>query len=172
MAWTVAITLMLAAAAWAVLLYQILPRIDEWRDALAQQASRALGVTVQIGRVSGRPEGGWPVLTLNEVRLLDDRGQVALRLPEVTARVSPSSLWPTAIWRQEWQLDRLVLVGPELDIRRDTQGVVYVAGLRTDGPTQAGAGESAADWLLSMPCRFIEAPKPASSASVRVLRCG
>lgn len=151
MAWTVAITLLLAAAAWAVLLYQILPRIDEWRDALAQQASRALGVTVQIGRVSGRPEGGWPVLSLTEVRLLDARGQVALRLPEVTARVSPSSLLPTAIWRQEWQLDRLVLVGPELDIRRDTQGVVYVAGLRTDGPTKAGAGESAADWLLSQP---------------------
>lgn len=151
MAWTVAVTLLLAATAWAVLLYQILPRIDEWRDVLAQQASRALGVTVQIGRVSGRPEGGWPVLTLNEVRLLDGRGQVALRLPEVTARVSPSSLLPTAIWRQEWQLDRLVLIGPELDIRRDARGVVYIAGLRTDGPTKAGAGESAADWLLSQP---------------------
>ncbi|MGE5452589.1 MAG: YhdP family protein [Acidobacteriota bacterium] len=151
LAWTSAAILFLTAVAWAVLLFQILPRIDQWRDALSQQATRALGVPVQIGRVSGRSESGWPVLTLNEVRLLDASGQVALRLPAVTARLSPSSLWPTALWRREWRLDRLVITGPELDIRRDVQGAIYVAGLRMDAPKQTGAGESAADWLLSQP---------------------
>lgn len=151
LAWTIATILLLAAVAWAILLFQILPRIDGWRDVLAQQATRALGVPVQIGRVSGRPEAGWPVLTLTEVRLLDERGQVALRLPEVTARVSPSSLLPTALWRQEWRLDRLVLERPELDIRRDTAGVIHVAGLRMDAPKKAGVGDTAADWLLSQP---------------------
>lgn len=151
MAWTSAAILLVAAVAWAVLLYQILPRIDLWRDALSQQATRALGVPVQIGRVSGRSEAGWPVLTLSEVHLLDERGQVALRLPEVTTRLSPSSLWPTALWRQEWRLDRLVIARPELDVRRDAQGVIHVAGLRMDTPKKSGAGESAADWLLSQP---------------------
>ncbi len=151
MAWTSAAILLVAAVAWAVLLFQILPRIDLWRDALSQQATRALGVPVQIGRVSGSSETGWPVLTLSEVRLLDERGQVALRLPEITARLSPSSLWPTALWRQEWRLDRLVIARPELDVRRDAQGVIHVAGLRMDTPKKAGAGDSAVDWLLSQP---------------------
>lgn len=37
--------LLLAAVAWAVLLFQILPRIGDWRQDVAEQATRALGVT-------------------------------------------------------------------------------------------------------------------------------
>lgn len=151
-AWALGSLLVLASVAWAVLLYQILPRIDDWRDALAQQATRALGVPVQIGRVAGRPEGLWPVLSLAEVRLLDERGQVALRLPEVSVRISPSSFLPQALWRQEWRLDRLIIVAPELDVRRDPQGVLHVAGLRVDvSGKSTGSSDTAADWLLSQP---------------------
>ncbi|HEX5310274.1 YhdP family protein [Aquabacterium sp.] len=150
-AWALGSLFLLASVAWGILLYQILPRIDEWRDALAQQATRALGVPVQIGRVAGRPEGLWPVLSLSEVRLLDERGQVALRLPEVSVRISPSSFLPQALWQQEWRLDRLIVVAPELDVRRDREGVLHVAGLRVDvsGKAAKGASDTAADWLLS-----------------------
>ncbi|HET8871462.1 MAG TPA: DUF3971 domain-containing protein, partial [Aquabacterium sp.] len=151
MAWTGATILLLAALAWGVLLFEILPRIGQWRDALSQQATRALGVPVAIGRVTGHAEGGWPVLVLDEVRLLDDRGQVALRLPQVTARISLGSFSPLALWNQEWRLDRLVLQGPELDVRRDAKGVIRVAGLRLDLARKPGRGDSVADWVLSQP---------------------
>lgn len=148
-AWAGATILLLAALAWGVLLFEILPRIGQWREDLSQQASRALGVPVEIGRVTGHAEGGWPVLVLDEVRLLDDRRQVALRLPQVTAQVSLASFSPLALWNQEWRLDRLALQGPELDVRRDRQGVIRVAGLRLDMASKPGRGDSVADWVLS-----------------------
>ncbi|MES2089689.1 MAG: TIGR02099 family protein, partial [Pseudomonadota bacterium] len=151
--WLIALGVLLtvAAVAWWALLFQILPRIGQWRDTVAEQATRALGVSVRIGQVSGRAEGWSPVLSLHEVALLDERGSVALRLPEVTARISPRTLWPTHLWRGEVRLDRLVLVRPELQIRRDAQGLVHVAGLKLGGATLADGNANVLDWVLSQP---------------------
>jgi uncharacterized protein YhdP len=67
---------MVAAVAWALLLFQILPRAAEWRDDLAQQATQALGVPVRLAQVEGRREGLWPVLVLRQVELLEPSGRV------------------------------------------------------------------------------------------------
>jgi uncharacterized protein (TIGR02099 family) len=145
----IAVLLLLAAIAWGALLFQILPRIDHWRGDLSEQATRALGVRVQIGQIVGHAQGAWPVLSLRDVRLLDAQGRVALQLPEVTAAVSLRTLSPMAIWQRELVLARLVLVGPELDVRRDQAGIVHVAGLQI---AQGGSGphdQAAADWVLS-----------------------
>src|SRR5574343_422849 len=106
---------LLAAVAWAVLLFQILPRIGDWRQDLAEQATRALGVTVRIGALQGHAEGMWPVLSLHRVELLDEQGRVALSLPEVSARVSLATLSPQALWAGEVRLDRRELLRPDLD---------------------------------------------------------
>ncbi|RZI78518.1 MAG: hypothetical protein EOP38_27710, partial [Rubrivivax sp.] len=106
---------------------------------------------VLIGSVSGRAEGWSPVLSLREVALLDERGSVALRLPEVTARISPGSLWPTALWRREIRMDRLVLVQPELQIRRDAAGDLHVAGLKLASAAASRGDGRALDWALSQP---------------------
>lgn len=142
--------LLLAAVAWAVLLFQILPRIGDWRQDVAEQATRALGVTVRIGALQGHADGMWPVLSLRQVELLDDRGQVALSLPEVSARVSLATLSPQALWAGEVRLDRLELLRPDLDVRRDRQGQLHVAGLRVSSQPSGADGTSAgADWVLS-----------------------
>ena len=47
----------LAVASWWILLTQIVPKIDQWREPLAQQATSTLGVPVKIGRVSGQAQG-------------------------------------------------------------------------------------------------------------------
>lgn len=139
-----------AAAAWAFLLIQILPRVNEWRDELAQQATQAMGAPVQVGEVVGRAEGIWPVLSLRGVHILDDQGRTALRLPEVEARLSLATLGPTALLDRELRLDRLVIVGPELDVRRDRDGLLHVAGLSLPGGSAAsGQGSAAGDWVLS-----------------------
>lgn len=142
---------LLAAVAWAVLLFQILPRIGDWRQDLAEQATRALGVTVRIGALQGHAEGMWPVLSLHRVELMDERGQVALSLPEVSARVSLATLSPQALWAGEVRLDRLELVRPDLDVRRDAGGQIHVAGLRLSPQASAGteASSAGADWVLS-----------------------
>ena len=139
----------LAVASWWILLTQIVPKIDQWREPLAQQATSTLGVPVRIARVSGKADGWWPELTLEDIRFIDAHGRDALRLPRVTVRLSPSSLWPTSLWRRELHVDRLVLSQPQLDVRRDAQGVLHVAGLTLDTRRAGPGGSQATDWLLA-----------------------
>lgn len=138
----------LAVASWWILLTQIVPKIDQWREPLAQQATSTLGVPVKIGRVSGQAQGWWPELTLEDIRLIDPQGRDALRLPRVIVRLSPSSLWPSSLWRRELHVDRLVLSQPQLAVRRDPKGLLHVAGLTLDPQRTGPEGSQAIDWLL------------------------
>lgn len=138
----------LAVASWWILLAQIVPKIDQWREPLAQQATSTLGVPVKIGRVSGQSQGWWPELTLEDIRLIDPQGRDALRLPRVIVRLSPRSLWPSSLWRRELHVDRLVLSQPQLAVRRDAQGLLHVAGFTLDPHRAAPQGSPAIDWLL------------------------
>jgi len=148
--WSLLGLALVAVVAWAFLLIQILPRVGEWRDELAQQATQALGAPVHVGQVVGRADGIWPVLSLREVQILDGQGRTALRLPEVEARLSLATLSPTALIDGELRLGGLVIVGPELDIRRDRAGVLHIAGLSLpSGASKPGEGSAAGDWVLS-----------------------
>ncbi len=150
MVWSLGVVLMLMVLAWAVLLWGILPRVDDWRADLSQQATKALGLNVQIGRVIGHADGVWPTLALQDVRLLDADGRVALSLPLVEARLALTTLSPQAMFDGELRLDRLTLVRPELDIRRDADGAIHVAGLKLSGAAASGGGQSGGlDWVLS-----------------------
>ena len=126
--------------AWSALHIFIVPRIGDYREVMQQQASRALGVRVEIGRIS--MQGGWwvPWLELGDIQLFDKEGREALRLPRVLAAVSPRSV----LFGQFEQLD---IEQPELEIRRDVEGHVWVAGLDT-GASGDGSG---ADWFFSQP---------------------
>jgi uncharacterized protein (TIGR02099 family) len=138
-------------------LHQIVPKIGQWREPIAQQASALLGMPVQIGQLSGKARGWLPELTLDNVVLNDAAGQPALRLPQVVVRLSSATFSPRALWRQEVHVDELTLVRPSLDIRRDTQGRLHVAGRVIDlqqGPT--GDHQPLLDWLLSQRLLRIE----------------
>ena len=125
---------------WGSLHIFIVPRIDDFRPLLQRQASRALGVRVEIANVSVL--GGWwtPQLRIQDVRLFDAQDREAMRLPQVDAVVSARSLL-------RGKFEQLVIDQPELDIRRDTQGHIWVAGLDT-AQSSDGAG---ADWFFSQP---------------------
>jgi uncharacterized protein (TIGR02099 family) len=126
--------------AWSALHVFIVPRIGDYREVLQQQASRAMGVRLEIGRME--TQGGWwvPWFELSDVRLFDREGREALYLPRVLAAVSPRSV----VFGQFEQLD---IEQPELEIRRDAKGHVWVAGI----DTQAGGDGSGADWFFSQP---------------------
>ena len=78
--------------AWLTLHWGILPHIDDWRPTIEQRASEALGLPVRIGRITVRTPGWVPALELSDVVLADRQGREALRLPKVSAAVSPQSL--------------------------------------------------------------------------------
>jgi uncharacterized protein (TIGR02099 family) len=135
----------LLLAAWLILHWGILPRIDEWRPRIEALASRSLGAPVQIGEIQVR-SGGWiPAAELRDVVLLDRRGREALRLPRVHAALSVPSLMTLQL-----RFEQLLIDGAELLVRRDAQGRISVGGLDLAGEMRSddGGGNPAADWFF------------------------
>ncbi|MEO7337017.1 MAG: TIGR02099 family protein, partial [Caldimonas sp.] len=128
--------------AWLALHWFILPHIQQWRAPIEARASRALGVTVKIGRIDVRSSGWVPGLELHDVVLLDSAQRVALKLPRIVAALSPRSLLAFDL-----RFEQLLIEGPELDVRRDVQGRLFVAGLDFGGTGGSDDGR-AADWFF------------------------
>ncbi|MGB6100970.1 MAG: TIGR02099 family protein, partial [Comamonas sp.] len=125
--------------AWALLHFWIVPRIDDFRPLLQQQAQQRLGLAVRVQHLSARSEGVFPTFELQGVQLLDAQGHEALRLPRVVITLSPRSALHLG-------LQQLYIEAPRLQARRDTAGRLFVAGQ----PVQGAQGDGATlDWLLS-----------------------
>ncbi len=127
---------------WVALHFVIVPRIDDLRPWLESQASRTLGTVVHIGSISAQSNGLIPSVELRGVQVQDAQGQVALELSSVIAAVSPRSLLSGG-------LEQLYIDSPILDIRRDTDGKVWVGGFAI--PAASSADSEGADWLFSQP---------------------
>jgi uncharacterized protein (TIGR02099 family) len=132
----------LLLAAWLVLHWGILPHIDQWREPIEQRASQALGLPLKIGQIRVRSTGWVPAFDLQDVRVFDRQGREALRLARVSAALAPRSLLVL-----EPRLAQLLVDDVELDVRRDADGRLRVAGLDLGG---GGADDNrAADWLFA-----------------------
>lgn len=135
----------------AALLFKfwVMPRIDDFGPALERAAAEAVGQPVRIGRLSADWHGVNPRLTLFDVRVLapeaatGESRQAGLTLPRVEAVLSWLSL-PLL----DAHLARLTLDRPSLDLRRDTRGVLFVAGIPVNVPS---APSPFPDWLLKQP---------------------
>ncbi|MDB5867997.1 MAG: hypothetical protein JWP96_329 [Polaromonas sp.] len=139
--WLVVSSWLLFGLTWLVLHGWIVPRIAEFRPRLELEATKALGVPVRIGNITGRSVGAIPSFELHDVTLLDAQGREAVRLPRVLGALSPSSLWGLGF-------EQLVIDQPELDIRRGADGKIFVGGL--DISKSSATGHSATlDWLFS-----------------------
>ncbi|EHR73407.1 TIGR02099 family protein [Burkholderiales bacterium JOSHI_001] len=127
--------------AWLTLHWGILPHIDDWRPRIEALATRSVGAPVRIGRIQVK-EGGWvPAMELLDVQLMDPQGRSALRLPRVAAALSVPALLAL-----ELRFEQLLIEDPELDIRRDASGRIFVGGL--DLGAGGSGGEGAADWFF------------------------
>ncbi|QBE67149.1 TIGR02099 family protein [Pseudoduganella lutea] len=132
-----ALALLFLALRWAVL-----PNIDRYKGDIERMASSAAGNPVTIDRIYASWSGLRPNLFLGDVVLRDGAGQQALRLPSVSATLSWWSLVSFDL-----RFESLELIRPDLDVRRDADGKLYVAGTLVD-PNRKDDGRGA-DWLLA-----------------------
>ena len=138
----------LGVVAWAVLHWAILPHANEWRPWLEKEASKALGVELRIGRITVESGGWMPRMELGDVRVLDATGRPALTLPRVSAVLSAHSLVVL-----QPRFSQLLVDAPELVVRRDAAGRIFIGGLGLDDTQRADTGTTDAglDWLFSQP---------------------
>lgn len=123
-----------------MLRYAILPNIDYYKGDIERMASRALGNQVSIARIYASWHGLHPSLFLGDVILRDKQARQVLSLPSVAASVS----WWSMLAGQP-RFASLEIIRPELDIRRDAAGQVYVAGIALGAGADDGEG---ADWAF------------------------
>lgn len=121
--------------------YWLLPNIGRYSDVIERAVSQAVGERVTIGSVQAGWEGLRPEISLADVRIHDREGRVALSLPVIEAVVGWSSVFYGSV-----RFESLALERPDLEVRRDAEGHLYVAGL------ELRSGSSApgfSDWLLA-----------------------
>lgn len=121
--------------------YWVLPDIGSYSGLIEQAVSRAVGERVSIGRIGARWQGLHPELDLADVVVFDRDGREALRLPSVDAVIGWRSLLYGTV-----RLHALAIEQPDLAIRRDSAGRLFVAGIEL---VNDAAGPDFSDWLLA-----------------------
>jgi uncharacterized protein (TIGR02099 family) len=122
--------------------YAVLPNIDRYKAHVEQIASNAIGQPISIGTIHASWRGLRPHLTLNNVAIYNRNGRQALSLPKVSTTVSWWSVVVAGL-----RLDTLEISRPDMDIDRDAEGNLHVAGiLVSPGGSSDGKGM---DWVLA-----------------------
>jgi uncharacterized protein (TIGR02099 family) len=135
-----AVAAVLIALAIIVLRYWLLPDIEQYHDRITASLAGAIGNPVAIGKIQGDWRGFLPYLNFTDVRILDEQRQPALVLQRIDGSVSWMSLFTAELRLASLEIDR-----PELLIRRDAQGKVFIGGVAL---SKKGGDNNLADWLL------------------------
>ena len=124
-----------------VLRYSVLPHIEDYRADIERLASRELGLAVSIGRIEASWEGINPDLSLLDVRVADAEGRPTLAFSKIQAILSWWSV-PSG----QLTLRLLSIDEPTLNLRRDTSGRFYIAGIPL---SQEESGGGVSEWILA-----------------------
>ncbi len=103
--------------------YWILPDIERYHGTITTTITQAIGQPVSIGRIAADWRGLRPHLQLTDVRILDQQGNTALILQQVDGVLSWRSLLTGQLRLSSLELDQ-----PDLLIKRDEQGKLFIAG--------------------------------------------
>ncbi|MDR0933838.1 MAG: TIGR02099 family protein [Burkholderiaceae bacterium] len=121
--------------------YVAMPHIVQYKPNIEKMLSEGIGRQITISGIEASWRGFEPMLKFSNVVLHDSEGREALQLPEIRAAVS---------WRSfavfDLRLALLEIERPELNIRRDRKGNIFIAGLSADADANKPGGGM--DWLL------------------------
>lgn len=128
-------------AAFLSLRYLVLPNVDAYQPEVERLASHFVNRPVSLAGIEASWHGLNPRLKLKNVVIHNDEGESALVLPEVNATLS----WWSVLG--DLRLRALELQRPDLEIERDSEGHIFVGGLRVN-PNKPDDGRGL-DWLLA-----------------------
>jgi uncharacterized protein (TIGR02099 family) len=140
--WTLFVAWLLFVALILALRYVVLPKVGDYQTEIEQAASSAVGQPVKIGKITARWSGLNPDLVLEDVTIADKQG-----LPAFTLRQVESVLSWQSVLRMRPMLSLLAFDGPVLQVRRESNGRITVAGLEAEGESDPAFAE----WVLDQP---------------------
>ncbi len=137
--WAAFVGWLLFVALIVALRFAVLPKVADYKDEIEAAATKAVGQQIRIDRIDARWRGLNPDLVLDGVSVADKHGLPAFALTRVEAVLS----WDT-LWRLRPTLGLLAIDGPVLQVRRDVNGKISVAGMETEGESDPAFAE----WVL------------------------
>ena len=140
--WALVALYFVLATGMLALRFWVLPAVADYKPEIEAAISRALGQRVEVGGITAEWFGFHPRLELSGVKIFDARGTEGLALQYVGVTVA---WW--SILAGELRFDSVVLERPELVIRRDAQGTLFVAGIEMK-PDEPSDGVGLTDWPL------------------------
>ncbi|WP_230414210.1 YhdP family protein [Collimonas silvisoli] len=122
--------------------YVVLPNVGYYKAEVEQVVSKAVGNPISIGEIQASWHGLQPHLVLDNVVVHDKSGRPALTLPQVAATVSWRSALVGGVRLATLEIDK-----PDLQVERDAQGNLFVAGILVNSKQEND--DAGAEWLLS-----------------------
>lgn len=138
MAWVLFFALVVVALRW-----WILPNIDQYRPNIETKISQALGQKVSIAKIDSGWLGLRPNLRLEQVVVHDQAGLPALTFDHIDTTLSWYSLLVA-----ELRLHRLEITRPRFELRRETNGLIYVTGF-SDAINNPSTPHGFGNWILN-----------------------
>src|SRR5688572_15586688 len=132
-----------AAALTLALRFWLLPDIERYRERIVAAVSAAVGQPVQIGGINAQWFGLNPRIHLRDVRLFDGAGREVLVLPSVENQLAWRSLL-----RGEIKVHALAIDDLRVQVRRDAEGALHVAGLKATGDARFARWVAAQDEIM------------------------
>lgn len=137
--WLISSIAVVLIAAALCIEFWLFPNINLYKNDIAQFASKLAQQKIVIGQIQVGWQGVNPHFVVSDIDLYDAQNRPALQLKNTDLSLSWLSL-PLL----EPRLANLSLRSPELTIRRNAQGELFVAGISMQGP----AKPELANWLL------------------------
>ncbi len=137
--WLIILSAFIVLTVALVIHFYVFPHIGDYKNTIAQAASKAAKQTVEIGNIQADWVGITPHLLVSNIQVFDQQHRPALQLNNVDVRFS----W-LSIPKLEPHLAKLTIRAPELTIRRNAQGQIFIAG--TDAAGQSNP--EIPNWLL------------------------
>lgn len=131
----------LFCALFLILRFGILPNVDRYKPEIEQIASRAIGRDISVSTINASWQGLNPRLVLGDVVIRDRHGHTALVLPDVNATLS---WWSVVL--ADIRFAKIEIMRPSLDIERDVDGKIFVAGVFID--TKKENDGKGLDWVF------------------------
>ncbi|MFJ2987682.1 YhdP family protein [Collimonas sp. NPDC087041] len=122
--------------------YVVLPNVGHYKAEVEQVVSREVGNPISIGGIEASWHGLQPRLKLDNVVIHNKDGQAALTLPQVAASLSWRSLLVGSVRLASLEIDK-----PDLEIQRDAEGQLFIAGILINSKEQND--RSGSEWLLA-----------------------
>ncbi|MDQ3185766.1 MAG: TIGR02099 family protein [Pseudomonadota bacterium] len=143
MTWVLLVVALCLSVLLLSLRYWLLPGIEQYRENIASAISHTSGQHVTIGEISANWDGFRPHMMLHTIKVHDKETNITLLLDRLEGTLSWLSLLHGELRFREIKIDQ-----PDLIVRRDSAGVIHVAGFALNGELHRSEN-GFFDWLLS-----------------------